>query len=199
MTSTIVQSNGVVRENHINQKVGMILRHWRQKKHMSAEQLALKTAGKVSSRQIRRIESGQGSTTYETFYHLRKALDLSPAQMWLPFLVEEDTVPLFSAHPLPQANYLAINFFPGKTICRYSLQNDPEQYACVLEQNLGVLGAGSILHISPNGEIRNGNLALGFRTDGSTKLFRMGSDMEFQISSRHPNLKMHRVILIVPA
>ncbi len=199
MTSTTVQNNGMVREHHINQKVGMILKHWRQQKRMSAEELALKTEGRVSSRQIRRIEAGQGSTTYETFHHLRKALDLSPAQMWLPFLVEAEKIPLFSARPLPQANYLAINFFPGKTICRYSLQNDPEQYACILEQNLGVLGTGSVLHISPNEEIRNGNLALGFRTDGSTKLFRMGSDMEFQISSQHPNLKMHRISLIVPA
>lgn len=171
-----VPSYGLESDEEINRYLGEIIKNWRKQKRLSVQSLSERTQGRLSTRQIQRIEAGAASATYKSLYLLRVALELTTTEMWFPYFLHEEQVPLCSGFPLPKDGMISINFTPGRTVARYALQNDRDQYALELKGSHGLLGPGSMLLVSPAAKVNPGDLVLAIREEGVAKLFRFGID-----------------------
>ncbi len=181
----------------ISHRVGALLRQWRRSLRFSIEELADRCQGRISARHIRRIEAGEVSPTLLTVECLRKALGIAATQLWLPLSLEEENIPLYAARCLPQPPFLAVDFHPGKTTPRYAMQEDSAQYAVLLQEGLGLLGRGTILHLSPAAPVAPGALVLGFREDGAAGLLRWKFGPDAEAISQQA-MKVHKVVWIQP-
>ena len=183
-------------EENPNKRLGKILREWREKKRFSHEELAGRTGGKVSARHIRRMEAGETSATFETFFYVREALGLSMTKMWLPYHIHEEQIPLYLGRPSDEEGLFSITFNPNKTVNRYTLRPDTELYAVQLLEDIGIFSKGTILQVSPIEEITSGNLVIRFGEGGDAKLLRIDSNEN--PSKLFDGFKVHKVVLIEP-
>jgi transcriptional regulator with XRE-family HTH domain len=180
----------------VTEHFGYVLQFWRKRLGLSCEEVSQRSGRLISARHVRRLEAGETSSSYETFFHFRNGLGLTTTQMWLPFFLDEERIPVYSGWFLPQNECLSVNFFPGKTAWRYGPERDPEQYAVELRNGQGLFEAGTILHLSPNAKLEPGSLVLSFDGAGACHLFRLGADPAAEALCKN-NLR-HKVIWIQP-
>jgi hypothetical protein len=179
-----------------NDYLGKILCDWRQKKNLSLEELARRTEDQVSARHLRRIEAGANSPTYETYLFIRQGLGVSTMEMFLPYLSYEDQIPVFHGRPLPKSDLFAVQFQPGKSVTKYQAHGDPELYAILLLGDFGLIGAGSLLKVSPRSPLEEGCLVWGMRRDGKARIFRWHGVPEKTHTAGYQFV--HRILLIHP-
>jgi transcriptional regulator with XRE-family HTH domain len=165
-------------------------------KNLTLEELARRTEGQVSARHLRRIETGKSSTTYETYCFIRQGLGVSSVEMFLPYISEEYQIPIFFGRPLSKADLFAVKFQPGETVTKYQAHDDPELYAILLLGNFGLIGEGSLLHVSPRSPLEEGCLVWGVRRDGTARIFRWEVTAEKNCTVGYQFV--HRILLILP-
>lgn len=179
-----------------NELLGLIVREWRHKKSLSLEELSRNTGGAVSARHLRRIEAGECSATYETFFHIRGGMNMTTTEMFMPYFIYENQIPLYSAQPVPKSALLKVGFTPGITKNKYPLMEDPGVYAICLEEDFGFLAKGTLLEMSPLAPLEEGSLVLGLRSDGMVRVFRLEAAPEKVRKDDYQFI--HRIVLIEP-